>query len=735
MGRVHRTIIHDYLRKTTEAGPYKRYPDISDRKAWDSLSDNLKSSLILAGEKAQKEPWTQLLISDFTEFRKSGNRVRFEDKYFPRRRKLNNLIMAECVENKGRFIDDILDGLYLILEETTWCLPPHTSYERDGEQEKLPDVTRQIIDLFQAESGAEVAYAEFLLRPVFDNISPNISKYVNERLKERIFEPYLGKFFWWMGDGEQTMCNWTPWIVQNVLVCALTRSEGTFSKEELRTFLEKAAVSCDYFLDEYGYDGGCNEGAQYYSHAGLCLFGCLELIDGATSAVQNRAYAEIGDDGNVVMHSSEIFSDVYSETLIRNIATFIVKMHVGGGFYVNFADCSALPGRRTAREFLFGKAIGDEVLASFAAEDFRNESEAEQLICEEINLFYHVMQVFSYDEMMKYPVCSNLPENSWFESMGLMVARNETYTLAAKAGDNGDSHNHNDVGSFTIYKDGKPFVIDLGVGTYTQKTFSDKRYEIWTMQSQFHNLPTFIDCRTNEDNCTSIKGMSYIGNETKYDSECKNYEALVDALGNDPSGDLHNTHIIMQCDGTEYAARNVECRLNDSNNSADRNVVASLKMDIAGAYADERIRKYIREAELVNSSEELYSEPESNADNNEYGVCLGHKVIVRDHYDGDIPAVMSIMTYEKPVIISDIGERPGKSGRATSLEAYDKRDSDAMTVKVGDLGTIEVTGAKAAHIKEYRITDERLGIAWKHSVYRILFELDENAREYEFRFI
>ena len=148
MGRVKRTLTSDYLAKTSRYCGYSRYPDISDRKAWGSLSDELKEKLIIAGEEAQSEPWTQLLISDFTEFGKSGNRVRFEDKYFPRRRKLNNLVMAECVENKGRFIDDILDGLYLILDETTWCLPPHTSYERDGAQERVPDVTKQIIDLF-----------------------------------------------------------------------------------------------------------------------------------------------------------------------------------------------------------------------------------------------------------------------------------------------------------------------------------------------------------------------------------------------------------------------------------------------------------------------------------------------------------------------------------------------------------------------------------------------------------
>ena len=38
--------------------------------------------------------------------------------------------------------------------------------------------------------------------------------------------------------------------------------------------------------------------------------------------------------------------------------------------------------------------------------------------------------------------------------------------LSAKGGNNGESHNHNDVGSFVLYCDGKPAVIDVGTGVY-----------------------------------------------------------------------------------------------------------------------------------------------------------------------------------------------------------------------------------------------------------------------------
>jgi hypothetical protein len=62
--------------------------------------------------------------------------------------------------------------------------------------------------------------------------------------------------------------------------------------------------------------------------------------------------------------------------------------------------------------------------------------------------------------------------------------------FAALGAHNGQSHNHNDVGSFVVYVNGLPMLIDVGVGQYTAQTFSARRYDIWTMQSQYHNLPT-----------------------------------------------------------------------------------------------------------------------------------------------------------------------------------------------------------------------------------------------------
>lgn len=636
----HRSIVKDYASKIQHVGTYNRYPDISRRKEWEALPGTLRKELIAEGEKVLKKPWTQLLISDFREFSKTGNRVRFEDKYFPRRRKLGSLVMAECVENKGRFLDAILDGLYLILEETTWCLPPHTSYVRDEKQETMPDITRPIIDLFDAESGAEVAFCEYLLRPVFKKISPYISTYVNERLRERIFTPYLNQHFWWMGNGKEPMCNWTPWCTQNVLICALTREEEFFTEGERREFFQKAAVSLDYFLDEYGDDGGCDEGAQYYSHAALCLFGSLELMSGAAR--------EAGEKN---------FDEVFNDKLIRNVAEYIVKMHVSGDYYINFADCSAKPGRRTAREFLFGRVVGSDVLSEFAALDVMNAPQKDRLITDEINLFYHVQQAFAIKDILAWKPRGYLPEDSYFVSVGLMVARDKTFTLAVKAGDNADSHNHNDVGSFSIYKNGKPLIIDLGVGIYTARTFSDRRYELWTMQSQFHNLPTFIDVKKDQ------------------------LDTAIAVLGKDSAADYANKNIIMEKDGENYAASQVTCLLCQNANEG----VSSLKMDIAGAYDSKQIKSYVRTISLNK----------------------GKNITVADEYNGTIAGVMSLMVYEKPEISRNL--------------------DGSIRISIGKLGTCTVNGAQDALVQEYPITDERLKLAWKHEVYRILIQIKPDS--------
>ncbi|MGN0652200.1 MAG: heparinase II/III family protein, partial [Gemmiger sp.] len=146
--------------------------------------------------------------------------------------------------------------------------------------------------------------------------------------------------------------------------------------------------------------------------------------------------------------------------------------------------------------YLFGKRVGSVPLMALAAADFCSDPDPDRLTAaddsEGINLFYMVQTAFAEQEIRSFSAVPAPLPGIWYPSVGLKVCRAGAYTAGMKAGCNDDSHNHNDTGSVTLYKDGQPLLIDVGVETYSRKTFSPQRYEIWTMQSCYHNLPRFF---------------------------------------------------------------------------------------------------------------------------------------------------------------------------------------------------------------------------------------------------
>lgn len=443
------------------------FPSASQRKNWESLQETSKQRILATASQTAKNAYPYISASAYMEFSKSGDRGLFEKMYFDKRRKLNAAVLAECITHDKSRLGEIIDGIYSICEETAWQLPAHNSYLRDVPQELLADPTRPVLDLFACETGALLATIRALLKPELDEISPLIVQRIEESIAQRIIEPYLTSHFWWMGDGDEPMCNWTPWCTQNILIAifSLPTSEAVRQK-----VIAQAAYSLDCFLKDYGEDGCCNEGAQYYRHAALCLFGSLEIL-------------------NIVTKNA--FIPIYKEKKICNMATYIMKVHAQGPYFINFADCSPKAGLCGSREYLFAKRIGDENFKNFVLSQYHQDVFDSRDLPQEINLAYRLLAIFLEKEMETSKPFPHDKGDTYYPSTGLLVSRDTTYVLAVKAGGNGDSHNHNDTGSFTVYKDGKPFLIDIGVESYSKKTFSPDRYEIWTMQSFFHNVTNF----------------------------------------------------------------------------------------------------------------------------------------------------------------------------------------------------------------------------------------------------
>lgn len=445
--------------------PFTLYPTIDHRSLWTRLNPTLTHAIHENALQYLHYSYPPLPADLYMQFYQNGNRVDYETNYFKRRHALNALVIAECALNNGIYMSDIVNGIFALCEETAWQLPAHNTYIRDMPSHLLADITKPILDLFACETGALLATIDYLLGPKLDAISPLIRTRIAFELERRIITPYLNKHFWWMGRDGEPMNNWTIWCTQNILLTFFLTSNSF----ELRhkAFL-KASKSIDYFLKEYGDDGCCDEGAQYYRHAGLCLFNSIEILNAVTE---------------------NFFKDVYHSDKVRHIAAYIYHVHVSGDYYINFADCAAVPGPSGVREFLFAQRTHNPAMIQYAIDDFLETKD--KLMTSEINLYYRIQNIFSYDAITTFPrIVPPAKPDIFYESVGLAIARDDHFCLAVKAGNNDDSHNHNDTGSFTVYKDGHPLLVDIGVESYTAKTFSNKRYDIWTMQSDYHNLPT-----------------------------------------------------------------------------------------------------------------------------------------------------------------------------------------------------------------------------------------------------
>jgi len=180
--------------------------------------------------------------------------------------------------------------------------------------------------------------------------------------------------------------------------------------------------------------------------------------------------------------------------------------------------------------FRYGKRIRDPQLQAFGAEG----ASAATILGDGYSFGRQIYAVFDFSDILAYSTkAGSILRDVWLpsEDMQFMAARSQTSSsnglyVAAWGAHNAQSHNHNDVGNFLVFANGQPVFIDVGAPTYTAQTFSSRRYEIWAFQSAFHNLPT-------------ING-------------------------------------VMQSAGRPFAARAVQCRINET--------FAELEMDIANAY-------------------------------------------------------------------------------------------------------------------------------------------------------
>lgn len=438
-----------------------QYPSYKDREGWSRFLGEYKDEIIKNGESLLGYTWKVVKATDYLEFERSGNREIMERPFDDNNQAIVRLMLAELAEGRGRFIDQLINGVFHTCEMTSWALSAHLVTQPT--HRALPTPIYPLIDLTAGDLGSLLSWVYYFMHEEFDKIDPEISRRLYRELDERIMKPYLNNdSFWWLAANYkgQMVNNWNPWCNSNCLMTFMLLENDV---DRLSKAVSRSMQSVDKFLNYVHSDGACEEGPSYWGHAsGKCL-DYLVLLNRITG-------------GKI---------SIFDNPQIKAMGEYIARSYVGNGWVVNFADASAKGGGDPYLIYRYGKAVKSDILKQFAS----MQNKGSKISFRGRDLFRILEAFLVEDELCAYQEAYTGVSYTWYPETEFCYVRNKKAFFAAKGGYNDESHNHNDAGSFSLWVNNMPVIIDAGVGTYTRQTFSSERYTIWTMQSNYHNLP------------------------------------------------------------------------------------------------------------------------------------------------------------------------------------------------------------------------------------------------------
>lgn len=464
---------------------FSPFPKAADDYWRRQVPDAMRRDYISLGNACVGKPWRRIPDEVFAEFSTNGNRTNYEYLCFSRRKQMACLVMAEVMEHQGRFMPDIRRGLhYFVDTEPWWGLPAH--YPKAA-----PDSALQTVDLFNAETASMLAWTVYMLGDEINQAENGLADCVRSEIERRFLTPSLTKKQGWM----LSVNNWNTWIMSNFIESSLVCYAP--DSKELSKAMKLNEASLRLFVDGYPNDGGCEEGVGYWDRAGASCFESLWMRDvvAADSADADRYYR---------LTAAE-------EQKVAAMGRFITTMHISNLSFVNFSDAKVQSLPNINILFPFGEWIVRNALRQTPAATEMQQTGTQMMefaayIARKYNYFDKPSTLFLRSgnwpsigrELM---LLSMLPKlhatqpveprttDAWLADSQIMVAGNGSWLIAAKGGNNAESHNHNDVGSYVLYRNGAPTVIDLGRDTYTAQTFGKQRYELMNNRSMYHNVP------------------------------------------------------------------------------------------------------------------------------------------------------------------------------------------------------------------------------------------------------
>jgi len=429
----------------------------TDRKFWDNpkLRARFKHA-VKAAEKILPVKMPEWSDAAYLEYSKNGIRSNGEKMLRNRSACLCPLVLAECLENKGRFTAKVNEVLNEYAGEPAWTLPAH-DYSLDNFNRKAYSV-----DLRSSAFSFELAQALYLLG---NKVTPAVRERLSKEIRQRLFAPVLdtlqtGRGNWWLGSKTRPVQNnWNVVCLAGVTGTALAMLPD---RRERAVFVAAAEHYSRYYMNSFPEDGFCDEGVGYWNYGFGSFLDLRETLVRAT-------------DGKI---------DLIVDPRTRNAALYGVRIQISEDVSPAFSDChiGTRPSAGTIAycDNVLGLGLGTEM----------PEPEKENITTS----FMEPTPARATNKGVSKAVEGPLALRSYFDKAGVLVCRPAANTacrlgVAIKAGGNG-SHSHNDVGSFVVSL-GKeqPVGEPGGPHAYTSTTFSNERYTLKLLNSFGHPVP------------------------------------------------------------------------------------------------------------------------------------------------------------------------------------------------------------------------------------------------------
>lgn len=482
--------------------PFQVAQPISDRDFWDDIAASKSGKAWLSQALAVLNKAPEVPISDkrYRQANETGDRELYKPQYYDTISRLEHFILAECLENKGRFLPQINVYMCAIMEMKSWLHPNH-----DVGCEVL-DGKQIWVDLGARRFGMDLALAKVLLA---DRLPKALQEKIAAELDRRIIQPYLKSCrgaddlnTWIKGNS-----NWNAVCTSGAVFVTLTISQNA---DERLAAVGSALNSMAYYLAGFGSDGYCSEGIGYWGYGfGHYLFLAQSISDYTTGQIN-------------------LFDFEHPEKM-KKIAQYPLRFHIQNGVYPAFSDSGIDPSDAFGN---FCKAMAVKYYdAQWPFETLHRQAN------EQLTQWSALQETDPGTE----PI---LPGVSYFDDFGVVISRGRQtvpFSIAIKAGHNAENHNHSDVGSYSLVLGRDLMAGDIGNPVYIAGAFSpnNKARSSWghpvpRVDGQLQSNGRSYDGRILETEFTDARDGVVMDIKTAYD--VPSLEKLTRTVENDKSG-------------------------------------------------------------------------------------------------------------------------------------------------------------------------------------------------------